>query len=333
MCSFEFWYQLFGDSTSTINIYILSGLTETRIGKIQSGKTDQWSSYMVNLPTCLQQFQVILEGVRGSTNSSYIFVDDIRFNNCEYQRPSQPCSNDQFKCNSFHCVPSSSVCDLANDCCDRSDEQQCTSYYKCNFEQDMCGFKSSNVSSNQWIIARPDSLIGQSGPFLDHSTQTSQGRFLVVSSPQIAREGDNAYVHIGVKMSQDGCKMRIWYLLQGEKSALLAVWWRKEIFGQLFSLFSTNKANSQWERIDIDIPQMEKFELVVEGVKSKSGALAIDDITFTPECQIDADLELPIAFVTSPTENKNATIESTTKEIGNQDNNGNGMRIKFFFFQ
>ena len=322
-CSFEFWYQVYGSTTSVLNIYIQSGNVETRIARVESPRTDQWTNFKASLASCRQQFQIIIEGVRGSTNSSYIFVDDIRFNNCEYQRPTQACTNDEFKCNSYHCVPKSSVCDLANDCCDKSDEQQCNGYYRCSFEQGMCGFKSSNASTTQWTIARPDLFNNPSGPFYDHSTQTSKGRYLVVSSSLSARQGDNAFARIGVKISQTGCKMRIWYLLIGERSSLLGVWWRKEANGQLVSLFSTNEASSEWKRVDIDIPAMSEFELVIEGVKARAGQLAIDDVSFTPECQIDEDFELPIGNLTTSFEYENSTtIKSTTLDIDNKDPSG-----------
>ncbi|RNA33007.1 MAM and LDL-receptor class A domain-containing 1, partial [Brachionus plicatilis] len=299
LCSMEFWYQLSGDSTSILNVYIMSGLTETRIARLQSSKTLQWTEYKVNLPSCLQQFQVVLEGLRGSTNTSFIFVDDIRLNNCQYQRPTQPCTNEEFKCNSFHCVPRSGVCDLAADCCDKSDEQECSGYYRCNFEQDMCGFKASNLSSSHWVITRADSSNEPSAPFFDHTTQTSTGHYLAVSAPLVPRDADNAFVQIGVKKSQKGCKMRIWYLLD---AGLLEVWWRKEVYGQLVSVFSTNQASSKWKRVDVDVPEMDEFELVIEGVKTRYGILAIDDVTFTKECEIDQDLVLPFGTLTTLTE-------------------------------
>lgn len=320
MCSFEFWYQVYGSSTSVLNVYIQSGNVETRIARIESARTDQWTNFKASLPSCRQQFQITLEGVRGSSNSSYIFVDDIRFNNCEYQRSTQPCTNDEFKCNSFHCVSKSSVCDLANDCCDKSDEQACNGYYRCSFEQGMCGFKSSNASTTQWTISRPDLFNSPNGPFYDHTTLSSKGRYLLVSASLTTRDGENAFARIGVKQSQVGCKMRIWYLLLGERSSLLGVWWRKETFGQLVSLFSTNEVSDVWKRVDVEIPEMSQFELVIEGVKAKSGLLAIDDVSFTPECQIDEDFELPIGNLTTPFEYENSTAsKSTTPDIGNKD--------------
>ena len=51
--------------------------------------------------------------------------------------PQQPstCSEGEsghFRCESGHCINSTSLCDLENDCCDRSDETYvlCTNYYR-----------------------------------------------------------------------------------------------------------------------------------------------------------------------------------------------------------
>ncbi len=74
----------------------------------------------------------MIEGVRGSSDNSFIGIDDLRFNDCEYAKPNQICTLNQFQCSSQHCVSMSSICDLGLDCCDGSDESinQCSSYYR-----------------------------------------------------------------------------------------------------------------------------------------------------------------------------------------------------------
>ena len=62
-----------------------------------------------------------------------IAIDDVKFINCEYPvATGQICLPDQYGCKSGHCVAKSSTCDLNNDCCDRSDEddQLCDSYFR-----------------------------------------------------------------------------------------------------------------------------------------------------------------------------------------------------------
>ena len=96
-----------------MNIYLRTGVTESLISKITS-KTDTWKLITVNLPKCTSQFQLVFEGVRGLSSNSIIAIDDMRFVNCEYEKPAGTCQSDQFKCSSSHCVSTSDICDLSN---------------------------------------------------------------------------------------------------------------------------------------------------------------------------------------------------------------------------
>ena len=179
-CSFEFWYQIYGNETGKINIYIKSSLSDSLIKSIGNDFTKEWKQMRVQLPTCAKQFQVVIEGVRGS-DDSVIAIDDLRFADCEYKKPTQQCNAaDQFKCNSNHCVSNLAVCDLSNDCCDGSDEAQstCANFYRCNFEDDLCGFRNLNETVFTWSRTRSDSMLSFDKPLLDHSLQSSRVSFL-----------------------------------------------------------------------------------------------------------------------------------------------------------
>lgn len=69
----------------------------------------------------------------GSTNKSFIALDDFLLVNCEYPKgeaPSTTCQIGQFTCASKHCIAQDSICDLSEDCCDASDENEdlCSAY-------------------------------------------------------------------------------------------------------------------------------------------------------------------------------------------------------------
>jgi hypothetical protein len=140
-CAIEFWYQINGFSTGRINIYARSGVTESLITSLTDNNYI-WKYNKVPLPTCLNQFQLVVEGVRGFLNNSVIAMDDFKLLDCEYPKPGpeeviNQCLPAQglFKCKSNHCILSVLTCDLSSDCCDGSDEaeSQCSNYFRYRF--------------------------------------------------------------------------------------------------------------------------------------------------------------------------------------------------------
>ncbi|CAF0808194.1 unnamed protein product, partial [Brachionus calyciflorus] len=310
-CQFEFWYQIFGNRTGFINLYTRTGLTESLISTI--GRTTdnfvpptQWKYFNTSLPTCLTQFQLVIEGVRGGTIDNAIAIDDLKFVNCEYKKPQQDnlqqctLTNNKFKCNSNHCIESSMICDLSNDCCDSSDESltTCADFYRCNFESDLCAFKISNESDIFWKRVRANSFTqnNMNNPLLDHSMQTSQGHYLILQRPNIPNIGDKGLITITLKSSSAGCKLRIWSIISSEFTGSINFYTRSAIGSQWFYLISNNRTSSSWIRTDVDIPASNNpFELLVVGsiVFDRDGFIAIDDMSFLPGCKIDDTVIIP----------------------------------------
>ncbi len=64
-CSFEFWYRIHGLHSGIIRIFYRSELTESLLGLVDSKTDINWERFSVDLPTCANQFQLVMEGVRG----------------------------------------------------------------------------------------------------------------------------------------------------------------------------------------------------------------------------------------------------------------------------
>jgi hypothetical protein len=73
-------YQIYGNSTGSINVYVSSALNINLIGSISTNNQQilEWKYFKVLLPTCSNQFQIVLEGIRGNsisiTNTSFYQV-------------------------------------------------------------------------------------------------------------------------------------------------------------------------------------------------------------------------------------------------------------------
>ncbi len=56
-------------------------------------------------------------------------IDDLRFDDCGYSLPeTDQCPSDYRQCESGHCFAKSTECDYQLDCCDGTDELECSMY-------------------------------------------------------------------------------------------------------------------------------------------------------------------------------------------------------------
>lgn len=127
---------MYGATINTLNIFVRAGGVDTLIWTLSGNQGNEWLPGIAYLPTCASEFSIIVEGIRGTSFTGDIALDDFRFENC-YEKPPQPatCAQgdpNQFTCQSKHCIPQTSTCDYELDCCDASDEDDylCYAYHR-----------------------------------------------------------------------------------------------------------------------------------------------------------------------------------------------------------
>ncbi|XP_070151654.1 uncharacterized protein [Polyergus mexicanus] len=75
---FSFWYHMYGATIGSLNIYFKQEDTASRLMFTKSGNQgNQWFHDIFELPKTNISFQIIIEGVRGSSYVSDIAIDDI----------------------------------------------------------------------------------------------------------------------------------------------------------------------------------------------------------------------------------------------------------------
>ncbi|KAI4791475.1 hypothetical protein KUCAC02_033987 [Chaenocephalus aceratus] len=82
------------------------------------------------------------------------------------------CSAQEFSCSQDLCVPEGSVCDFTDDCGDYSDEENCSGYKRCDFEDGFCDLMQS--SESRWIRTTE-------APGLKHDHTNTSAHFLSLS--------------------------------------------------------------------------------------------------------------------------------------------------------
>jgi hypothetical protein len=131
---------MLGDTIDTLNIHVRAGGTDTLIWSLQGDQGDKWLQGTAYIPTCASEFNIIAEGIRGTSFTGDIALDDFRFEQCYETPPVLSCAvviddPNQFMCQSQHCIPKANTCDYQLDCCDGSDETDYLCYAYQRYEK------------------------------------------------------------------------------------------------------------------------------------------------------------------------------------------------------
>ncbi|CAF1456361.1 unnamed protein product, partial [Rotaria sordida] len=329
-CKFTFWYHMFGDTINTLNIHIRSGGIDTLIWSLQGNQGDQWRQGTAYLPTCASEFNVIVEGIRGTSFTGDIALDDFRFEQCYEEPPLPTCAQavgdpNQFMCQSKHCILQANKCDYELDCCDGSDEDNniCYEYQRCDFETDSCSWEPSSGSEIEWERYRVNAMPYSRRPPYDHTTRSQLGHYLQLRLNSTTQRDTLATVsnYLGVA-AQQGCIMRFWIYFKSSNNGQLVVGYRYAIGDEIIPLpFSnyqscqTNATQCSWQRIDVSLNAIltQPTEIII-GARTgadRGGIMAIDDITYTPQCvQYNETMSTP--STTTPYTGSSTTTTATT---------------------
>ncbi|CAF5027780.1 unnamed protein product, partial [Rotaria sp. Silwood1] len=270
---------------------------------LQGNQGDKWLQGIAQLPTCASEFNILVEGIRGTSFTGDIALDDFRFEQCYENPPLPTCAQvigdpNQFMCQSKHCILQENKCDYELDCCDGSDEDNniCYEYQRCDFETDFCLWKPTTDSQLEWKRYRVNAIPYDRRPPYDHTTRSQLGYYLQLPLNSTIQRDTLATIssYLGVA-AQQGCTMRFWIYFKSSNNGQLVVGYRHTIEDEIRSLpFSnyqscqTNAIQCSWQRIDVSLNTIltQSTEIII-GVRTgadRDGIMAIDDITYTPQC-------------------------------------------------
>ena len=129
-------------------------------------------------------------------------------------------------------------------------------------------------------------------PPVDHTTNTSSGRDLCMQAPSSAPGQYTAWLltRVFVRTNWVGkrCRMRFFYSTPRASSSL-SIKYRTHrsgpADGQIWSI-SGHGEGPIWMAMTLDLEVASPFQLVIEGaVREKGGVVALDDVSFSPDCQ------------------------------------------------
>ncbi|XP_077010524.1 MAM and LDL-receptor class A domain-containing protein 1 isoform X2 [Tamandua tetradactyla] len=297
-CTLSFWYFISAKATGSIRVLTK---TEKGLSKVwqesEQSPGAHWKKAEILLGK-LRNFEVIFQGVRTRDLGGGAAIDDIEFENCTTAGETLeicPEATD-FLCHNKKCIASHLVCDYKADCADSSDEALCSRYTStpgsCNFEASpgpwttACGLTQGPQGDLDWVIGSSFSL--EAGSLDSDHTPGSGRHFLYVSSLG-GKEGYTARVTTSASFpaSLGVCAARFWfYMVDPRKTGILKVYTIEESGLNLLVWSVVGSRGSGWTYGHVSLsshsPFKVAFEADVDGAKDIF--IALDDISFTPEC-------------------------------------------------
>ncbi|XP_071520575.1 LOW QUALITY PROTEIN: MAM and LDL-receptor class A domain-containing protein 1-like [Panulirus ornatus] len=302
-CTLVFWYYMASGNSETSSFILFRKSEEDAVSghpaeSLWQGKQEpqDWIVESIKIGG-KRDFTLHFKATHGP-GKTHFALDDIRFESCAPSVNECVTSTD-FKCNDSSCIPHQLVCDASYDCSDKSDEYKCPHVQgNCNFDSPFwlteCDYTQSTDDDTQWIqgISSGDPT---TGPPHDH-TLGSTGKYLYVSSTT-GEPGKLATLKINnlYPASVGICYVRFWLYMHADLTlvapsvdvgALRLYLQTKAAQRQLLISITGNHASSWLEKV-VPINMDTSFFVLIEAETGSSTHtyIAIDDVSFTPECE------------------------------------------------
>ncbi|PFX16283.1 Neurotrypsin [Stylophora pistillata] len=191
---------------------------------------------------------------------------------------------------SMTCISRDQLCDFTSDCWDGSDEINCENYTRCDFNDTrICGWLQAKNDQMDWTRHKGSTASIFTGPSADHNgNRNGYYLYLEVSNRQ---GGEKARILVIPRFQGDNnglCKLRFYYHLYGVGIGTLRVLAADRYSQQTLWTKSYSQLN-EWGRAEVPLFNLSSsFYVTFEGEHSghsPHGDIAIDDISFTPECR------------------------------------------------
>ncbi|CAH1239110.1 MALRD1 [Branchiostoma lanceolatum] len=194
------------------------------------------------------------------------------------------CRADEFVCDNAVCLPETTRCDFTDDCGDRSDESDCSSYPgRCDFQNDFCSWVQDKNDSADWTRGFGGSEAGV--PLVDHEGRTDFRYFLYVTGGKPITVSMTLPTYFVANGS--ACSMLLYYVFNANDASVTV---RMHMNTSTVQAWRQNvHQGPTWMRQEVLLTNENPFQVSIESsiVTSAAGSIAIDDVTFTPGCLIE----------------------------------------------
>uniref|UniRef100_A0A8C3AYV8 MAM and LDL receptor class A domain containing 1 n=1 Tax=Cyclopterus lumpus TaxID=8103 RepID=A0A8C3AYV8_CYCLU len=187
--------------------------------------------------------------------------------------PVGACLSHEFSCSRGSCVPEDCVCDFTDNCGDGSDEEDCSRYKRCDFEEGFCDLNQSSETLSAWTRTTDVPGLKQ-----DHTNT----HFL--SLLPVAGNRTTADLNSPVFLPRHTCQMSFYYYV-GAQHGDLRVLVQIHSLGQSTEVWKHATHTEMWQRTVITFTSNHTFQVRQLSADGKaSEVLAMDDLSFSPGC-------------------------------------------------
>lgn len=293
-CLMIFYYHMYGRNIGRLTVHIQQDIARTQVYYMNGDQQNVWTKGTVFIGRVHSPFNVVISARRSFASQGDIAIDDISFQNCGYPVKQPICTAGQFRCNTGICIATSRVCDMTDDCGDRSDETNCSAlgYSKCSFEQGFCTLHQDTSDDFDWIRHAGHTNSVGTGPSRDHTLNSANGHYLYIETSAPRKPGQKARLVSPFFLANSRspyCVMRFYYEMNGADVASLIVYYRTEVNGQLTRLWGRRgHVGNYFARSEVSVYNSKPIQLVIEGTVGNGyhGDIAIDDVSFNRACHL-----------------------------------------------
>nr|XP_020490862.1 MAM and LDL-receptor class A domain-containing protein 1-like isoform X1 [Labrus bergylta] len=245
----QLWYHMYGAGMGVLNVYQQSEEGKRALIFSQAGDQGRlWRLAQASLLPWVQPYRIVVEGVKaGPTQEGDMAFDDVMLT-----------------------------------------DTQCPTHGRCDFEINMCSWTNlgGKVDQGDWLRGSGASPNPNTGPSVDHTTNSTHGHYLYVDS-SVGEWGDMSFVVSDVfSPTTRGHCLSFWYHMYGNHVGTLRVYINDRNThtggneeGTLIWIEAGNKGD-KWNEARVSIKPTEAFwfVFVYQRGMTTGGDVALDDI-------------------------------------------------------
>ncbi|NXU51215.1 AEGP protein, partial [Turnix velox] len=290
-CEIRAWYHLSGCGLNQKEQPVLRlalAHQDNVVGLWQSPQREGegWHQLITYSGRVTGQFQLMFSLTQPPACGAEMALDDIIFRNCGLLEPGhQDCGAEEDHCRGGSCLAQHRFCDGTDDCGDASDENatQCQNFTQCSFEADLCNWQAVTGQPEWKRNTSLDLGTAYSVPTRDHSTNSRTGFFLHVGNSSATGASSTAQLLSPMFQATNSCSLVLYCHLHGSATSNLSISYVVNSTSHLMRE-RIGDLGSFWVRERVDFNVSESFQVLIEGVASGMGTVAIDDLILSPGC-------------------------------------------------